>query len=678
MKNFLLAVVLLLSYSARTQIKWDGGGDGTSWTDNLNWVGDVLPGTGDSVLLDNSKWDGNYIVLLPNGSITILSMSIFPSMGSGIRVVLPTSNLLMTNAFVATGPGYGLIIGDGGVFQNSSGSTSGTVLSITDSIKINNGGIYIHNSRSGHASIITVLSRMAGTENGTVEFDVPSAASYSVSISNRVYGNLIFSAVSAGGAKSYFSNGSNPFIIRGNWLIKTGVNYSLDLNDTVFVRGNFYQQSPSFFNLASSTSSAILHLEKDITIDALTKIGTGLPQVHIAGNSNQNIIQTGTISNQIDWIMNNAAGATLLTNLSLPANLIMLAGHIIIGGKTLAGHSIINGSQASYIITNDTGYLRILNIVNGPVNFPVGHDANSYNPVNIMNGGGVDFSVRVNSGIIPSIAFPTSGIDRTWNIKTSANPGLAVTIGFQYRASHANAGCPPAGEMELLKYVPSAWNVIENNLIVSGSDPYSVSAVINSFNTPFALGRNGGWVLPVKLIRFDVIRSGNTNLFNWELANCCPAATSFEIEESDDGNFFHTITTVQANSTDRFYNCTQRLKQGIMFYRLRLTDENGIVSYSRIVTIFNGKAEMSIASVTPGFIFGSTTANIISSKSERIKLVITDQVGRIVKTQLEHLFPGSNAIELNCNKLSPGIYQVSCFTMQGRSNTLKFILNDKF
>ena len=231
-------------------------------------------------------------------------------------------------------------------------------------------------------------------------------------------------------------------------------------------------------------------------------------------------------------IMNNAAGATLLTNLSLPANLIMRAGDIIIGARTLAAHNIINGSPAAYIITNDTGYLKILNIANGPVNFPVGPAAGSYNPVKITNGGGIDFSVRVNPGINPPIAFPSSGIDRTWQIKSSSDPLLPVTISFQYGASDANPGCPPAGNMEVLKYVPSAWNVIANNLIVSGPDPYSVSANINSFNTPFALGRNGAWVLPAKLIRFDVINSGNTISFNWELASCCSPATRFEIEES--------------------------------------------------------------------------------------------------------------------------------------------------
>ena len=213
---------------------------------------------------------------------------------------------------------------------------------------------------------------------------------------------------------------------------------------------------------------------------------------------------------------------------------------------------------------------------------------------------------------------------------------------------------------------------------MSGSDPYSVSAVINSFNTPFALGRNGGWLLPVKLIVFNVISSGNTSSFNWELATCCSPATKFEIEESDDGKKFYKIATVHANSTDRFYSYSQRLKPGIMFYRLRMIDEPGTISYSRVVPVFNGIDGILIISITPGLISGNATVNIISSKSERMKMVITDRIGRMIKTQTEQLSVGNNAIQLNCNKLAAGIYQLSCFSSQRKSNTLRFILNVKF
>ena len=34
-------------------VQWDGGGDGTTWADNLNWVGDTLPTNGNAVVIND-------------------------------------------------------------------------------------------------------------------------------------------------------------------------------------------------------------------------------------------------------------------------------------------------------------------------------------------------------------------------------------------------------------------------------------------------------------------------------------------------------------------------------------------------------------------------------------------------------------------------------------------------
>ncbi|MFN5528969.1 MAG: hypothetical protein ACK5F7_00155, partial [Planctomycetaceae bacterium] len=33
-------------------VAWDGGGDGVSWTDRLNWSTDLIPGSSDDVVVD--------------------------------------------------------------------------------------------------------------------------------------------------------------------------------------------------------------------------------------------------------------------------------------------------------------------------------------------------------------------------------------------------------------------------------------------------------------------------------------------------------------------------------------------------------------------------------------------------------------------------------------------------
>ena len=45
-------VVLTPAFSTFYDSIWDGGGDGTSWEDPINWAGDTLPGLADNVLID--------------------------------------------------------------------------------------------------------------------------------------------------------------------------------------------------------------------------------------------------------------------------------------------------------------------------------------------------------------------------------------------------------------------------------------------------------------------------------------------------------------------------------------------------------------------------------------------------------------------------------------------------
>ena len=149
----LLGVFLVLGpISLVAQVRWDGeAGDG-QWTTALNWVSNQVPAAGDDVLFDNSLIAGNYIVYLPGGSaaITVRTITILPAVASAIQLNLPASSMVAP-ALTTTGPGYGIVINGGGLLLNSSGASSGAAIVVNDSLRINNGGQYTHNTRSAHA-----------------------------------------------------------------------------------------------------------------------------------------------------------------------------------------------------------------------------------------------------------------------------------------------------------------------------------------------------------------------------------------------------------------------------------------------------------------------------------------------------------------------------------------------
>jgi hypothetical protein len=188
------------------QKKWDGGGGNNQWINPLNWNDDQLPSLNDSILLDNSLVASGYSVFLPSSNIGVAvhSVRISPSMSSSIQLVIPVDNSAVPALSMSGQPG--LVLESGAIFKNSSGATSGTVVSLVDSIYVLNGARFIQNSRTAHALYISRLSRMSGTERGVFEFNVPGTTSYTISLAGRTYGDLELNANAAGGTKTYLYN----------------------------------------------------------------------------------------------------------------------------------------------------------------------------------------------------------------------------------------------------------------------------------------------------------------------------------------------------------------------------------------------------------------------------------------------------------------------------------------
>jgi len=114
------------SLSAAT-IQWDGGGDGSSWHDRLNWVGDVLPGATDDVIINVP--DSNAVIKFTASSGTrtvrsIVSDEAFELSGGSLMVSSGASELRSTcsltgGTLTATGAGTTLVVTGATTIQNT-------------------------------------------------------------------------------------------------------------------------------------------------------------------------------------------------------------------------------------------------------------------------------------------------------------------------------------------------------------------------------------------------------------------------------------------------------------------------------------------------------------------------------------------------------------------------------
>ena len=82
------------------------------------------------------------------------------------------------------------------------------------------------------------LSTAPGTELGIFEFDAPAGGGYTVSLSGRNYGTLVFSAVAAGGPRTYTGNGAGDLTVRGDLILNSNATFSSTMTANINIAGN--------------------------------------------------------------------------------------------------------------------------------------------------------------------------------------------------------------------------------------------------------------------------------------------------------------------------------------------------------------------------------------------------------------------------------------------------------
>lgn len=320
--------IFLLNVNA--QEYWDGEGSDGRWSNPLNWSGNTLPSSTSTVVLNNLYVDSNYVVVLDTlaGAITIGSLEISPGVNRQIKLVIPSYNKF-SPALSIVFPNS-LVLQNGGFLINSSGASSGTIINLFDSVYIFNGGRYVHNTPRAHASFVSLLSRKPGTEQGIFEFDVPNASN-TVSLSDRVFGKLVFSSKSAGSASNYTASGTRKVWVRSDLELVDGARLNLNFTDTFSVDGSLLQENATL-NVSSGIRNLVVQVKGDIISDSnsyITESGTAYGKIVLSGKSEQLLDIRGKIEQQLSLVVNNSSGVGLINPLEIETILELKKGKLI-------------------------------------------------------------------------------------------------------------------------------------------------------------------------------------------------------------------------------------------------------------------------------------------------------------------------------------------------------------
>lgn len=185
--------------------------------------------------------------------------------------------------------------------------------------------------------------------------------------------------------------------------------------------------------------------------------------------------------------------------------------------------------------------------------------------------------------------------------------------------------------------------------------------------------------LPLTLIDFSALKQGNTVQLNWTTAQE-ENTNYFEVQRSSNGTDFGNVGKVDAagNSTSvRQYSYEDIPPAGStsLFYRLQMTDLDGLSTYSPVVHISPTASTLNF-SATPNPFQQQVTVSINASGPDNATITLTDMSGRSLMTQTTPIQKGTNVITLrSLSQLDKGIYLLHISTATSGKQTIELLKN---
>jgi hypothetical protein len=252
----------------------------------------------------------------------------------------------------------------------------------------------------------------------------------------------------------------------------------------------------------------------------------------------------------------------------------------------------------------------------------------------------------------------------TFYVGTGATSTLGGTLaaGDQYKVQFC---ATTSSDVNLL-------STVTNTAYVSGvgSQTGNLSTTITNQSTAIISPANN---LPVTLISFTAIKSGDNAQLNWtttlEVDN-----DHFDIERSNDGVNFVKVGMVEGNGSTtilHYYQYADDLTglSGIVYYRLKDVDVDGKFGYSKIIALrLDGSSMSASFSAYPNPFNSNIKLTVNTIKNTNANINIINTAGQRLANQFVQLQTGQNIVVLqNLNSLQPGIYIVELVTEDGKN-----------
>jgi Secretion system C-terminal sorting domain len=162
--------------------------------------------------------------------------------------------------------------------------------------------------------------------------------------------------------------------------------------------------------------------------------------------------------------------------------------------------------------------------------------------------------------------------------------------------------------------------------------------------------------LPIKLLSFEgSLNSQKQAYIEWKTDEGS-TADYFEIQKSRNGMDFDLLRRVYAGNQHLFRQIDEHTITGITFYRLKMKDQSGEESFSRIVAVASNSSNTEMVSIVPNPADDRAVITFTATQAKPAWLCIYNLSGRKVKTISLNLVNGQSTTTIGTKELTTGIY----------------------
>ena len=201
---------------------------------------------------------------------------------------------------------------------------------------------------------------------------------------------------------------------------------------------------------------------------------------------------------------------------------------------------------------------------------------------------------------------------------------------------------------------------VEHTLTTSNPYIFAVTAdAASQGENRFELVFRNSSALPTNFVTVSAVQQGNAIAVNFTTANE-QNMSSYEVEESANGNSFTKGTSIKANNTTTAnYNWLDAtINNGNNYYRIKAIEKNGVVKYSQVVNVRTGTKGSEFA-VYPNPVKGGTVnVQLMNVEQGLYSIKIVNKLGQEIASRTITHNGGSATQSINIGNVASGTYNM--------------------